>query len=86
MSTVVGSQYAGATAVDADSLIAQLDSQGKLTMPRCKNKKKIDTKIKFQKQTNMLRMDKSFRSINCYQKTYAYVQISIPLNLQFTFY
>jgi hypothetical protein len=38
MSAVVGSQY-GATAGAAESLRAQLQSQGKLTKPRRENKK-----------------------------------------------
>jgi hypothetical protein len=38
MSAVVGSQY-GAITVAAASLIAQLDSQGKLTTPRRENRK-----------------------------------------------
>jgi hypothetical protein len=38
MSAVVGSQY-GATIGAAESLLAQLHSQGKLTMPRRKNRK-----------------------------------------------
>jgi hypothetical protein len=38
MSAVVGSQY-GAITVAAVSLIAQLDSQGKLTTPRRENRK-----------------------------------------------
>jgi hypothetical protein len=37
MSAVVGSQY-GATTGAAESLIAQLHSQGKLTKPRRENK------------------------------------------------
>jgi hypothetical protein len=39
MSTALGSQNRGATTVAAESLIAQLHSQGKLTTPRRKNKK-----------------------------------------------
>jgi hypothetical protein len=38
MSAVVGSQY-GAKTVAAESLIAKLDSQGKLTTPRRENRK-----------------------------------------------
>jgi hypothetical protein len=38
MSAVVGSQY-GATTGAAESLIAQLHSQGKLTTPRGKNRR-----------------------------------------------
>jgi hypothetical protein len=41
MSAVVGSQYR-ATTEAAESLIAQLNSQGKLTTPKRKNKK-LDT-------------------------------------------
>jgi hypothetical protein len=46
MSPIVGSQY-GAMAEAVESLIAPLYSQGKLTMPRRKNKIKINTKTKF---------------------------------------
>jgi hypothetical protein len=38
MSAALGSQY-GATAEAAESLVAQLHSQGKLTTPRRENKK-----------------------------------------------
>jgi hypothetical protein len=39
MSAVVGSLYGGATPVAAESPIAQLDSQSKLTTPRHENRK-----------------------------------------------
>jgi hypothetical protein len=38
MSPVLGSQY-GATAEAAERIIAQLHSQGKITTPRCENRK-----------------------------------------------
>jgi hypothetical protein len=39
MSRVLGSWYGGATTEDAEGLIAQLNSQGKLTSPRHENLK-----------------------------------------------
>jgi hypothetical protein len=45
------SQY-GTTTEAAESLIAQLYSQGKLTTPSCENKKKFYTKTNFEKQMN----------------------------------
>jgi hypothetical protein len=51
MSSVVGSQY-GATTVAVESLIAQLDSKGKLTTPRQENQKNFTRKRDFKhKQT-----------------------------------
>jgi hypothetical protein len=46
MSSAVGSQYGAITAA-AESLIAQLYSQGKLTTLRCKNKTKSTRKLNF---------------------------------------
>jgi hypothetical protein len=82
LSAVVGSQYR-ATTVAAESLIAQLDSQGKLTMPRRENKKKLDMKTKFKSQTNTLRMCRNFRSIDWYQKHMCKSRETIPLLISF---
>jgi predicted ATPase len=64
MSAVLGSQY-GATTVAAENLIAQLQSQGKLTtgIHRGAKIEKFDTKLKFLKQKNPLHMCRNFISI-----------------------
>jgi hypothetical protein len=72
------SEY-GATTEDAESLIAQLDSQGKLTSRDTKIEK-FDMKTKFKKQKNMLPKDRNFRFIDCYQKHTSKSRETILLN------
>jgi hypothetical protein len=62
MRAVVGSEY-GATTVAAESLIAQLHSQSKLTT-LSHEKRKIRHEIEILKQMNRLRMCRNFRSID----------------------
>jgi hypothetical protein len=53
MSAVVGSQY-GATTGAAENLIAQLHSQGKLTTPRCENRKIPNENLKTNKRLHLV--------------------------------
>jgi hypothetical protein len=62
MTAVVDSQY-GATTVAAESLIAQLHTQGKLTTPRRENRK-IQHEIEILKANKHASMCMNFRSID----------------------
>jgi hypothetical protein len=80
MSPILGSY--GALTEAAESLVAQLHKQGKLTTPRRENQQ-IRHKIKILKQTNILRMCTNFRSIEWHQNTYLKISWDYPFKMKY---